>query len=225
MDLNSSMLLLGFALGLLHALDADHIMAVTMLSQRSSANDARRSTREVLSFCVRWALGHGGVLVILALSFLVLEARLPEAVSMFAEKAVGMFLIAIGIWLIWHLVYRRVKIDLHRHGELTHVHLVESGHRHTRHQPVLVGILHGVAGSAPFLALIPATGTLSVLSGVLYVGLFSLGVLASMCVFGLMLSRFQNWLVTLGQSVYQGLRWLLALSSIGFGSFWLLSSG
>ena len=60
-----SLLLTGLGLGLLHALDADHVMAVSALSNR------KPSLQRTLKFSANWAIGHGSVLIMLGLLFLV----------------------------------------------------------------------------------------------------------------------------------------------------------
>jgi high-affinity nickel permease len=67
-----SILTLGFGLGLLHALDADHIMAITSLaSGQDSENQKTWSISRMVGFCIRWAIGHAAVLLALATLFIV----------------------------------------------------------------------------------------------------------------------------------------------------------
>ena len=76
-----SVLVLGFALGLVHACDADHIMAVSALSLRRAGTRLRPPLRH----CLRWALGHGGVLLVLCLALLALDLQLPPSMMVLAE--------------------------------------------------------------------------------------------------------------------------------------------
>ena len=226
MDISTiySVLALGFGLGLLHALDADHVMAVSMLAANKDKRPKRFRVADIIAFCSKWAIGHGGVLILLTLALIMFGAQLPPSVSHFAEKLVGLLLIALGGWLLWNLYSQRIHLHAHDHDGVTHVHLSHQKDSHHTHQPVLIGITHGLAGSAPVLALIPALDGShgSAWLGLIYVMMFSLGVLIAMMVFGVFFSRLQNWLIGMGQRIYQLGRLLMALCSVGFGTYWLL---
>ncbi|HEY7531363.1 MAG TPA: hypothetical protein VH681_01115, partial [Nitrospiraceae bacterium] len=78
---------LGFVLGLRHALDSDHIVAIsTLLAQRPSL---RASGLVGLS----WGLGHTLVLLLVGVAVLALRVQIPESVAMAAEFGVGVMLI------------------------------------------------------------------------------------------------------------------------------------
>ena len=57
------------------------------------------------------------------------------------------------LWIIRDMAVNRLRLEMHSHDGVAHVHLTRSGGRHHNHQPVLVGAVHGLAGSAPVLAL------------------------------------------------------------------------
>ena len=220
-----SMLSLGFGLGLLHALDADHVMAVSTMSARDQSGGKRPGPREVLGFCAKWAIGHGGVLLLLALALMVFGLQLPESVGWVAEKLVGVILVALGLWLLWNIYSQRIHLHAHTHDGVSHVHLSHEKSAEHTHQPVLIGITHGLAGSAPVLALIPALETSgnNIWFGMSYIVLFSLGVLIAMMVFGVFFGQLQNWLVGMGQKIYQVCRGLMGVTAIAFGSYWLFA--
>lgn len=212
-----SILMLGFGLGLLHAFDADHVMAVSVMSAEEP------SVKRSFKFASSWAIGHGGVLLCLALIATTLGFQLPEAWVSFFEHAVGVLLIGLGGWLLWKLRAESLAIASHTHDGITHTHI--HNHEHTSkndHKPVLVGVLHGLAGSAPVLALIPAIQQGAVLAAVSYVALFSFGVLASMVGFGFGLGYVQRGLQHWHQKLFNGLRVALGFSSIGIGAYWLV---
>ena len=75
-----SILSLGFGLGLLHALDADHIMAVSSLASTNGKDKKNWSGRSMLWFCTRWAVGHGAILLSLAILFIFAKIELPAIV-------------------------------------------------------------------------------------------------------------------------------------------------
>lgn len=216
----SALLILGFSLGLLHAFDADHIVAVSSLSAR------KRGGKAGVLYALKWALGHGGILLLVAIAALYFRWRLPEFIPYSAEKIVGVILIVAGLSLFWTLHRQRVQLRVHRHGDVVHAHLASidtsvsgktAAHDHT---PVLVGIVHGLAGSAPALALIPATLYQPWLAAG-YVLIFSMGVLTGMVGFGLLLGHGQRFLLRRSPALFDGSRLLLGLCATGLGVFWL----
>ncbi|MGS2717420.1 hypothetical protein ACVBE9_04555 [Eionea flava] len=231
------LLLLGLGLGLLHSLEADHVMAVSLL------NNQNPSLRRTLSFAFYWALGHGGVLLCGGLLLLGIGVSIPDSLSFVAEVSVALLLIGLGVYLIWQLAVRRVRIGQHRHGDIVHTHLYtdehdtdehdisehddafsasDAAHKHSVHQPMMVGIFHGLAGSAPALALIPAVASGQLLVGMAYLLLFSFGVIISMVVFGIGFTYIQGLLYRRYQTLFQYARGLLALGAIVAGSALLL---
>ena len=221
-----SLLTLGFSLGLVHALDADHIMAVSSLTCADNGDNRRRPDRRALGYCLRWAIGHGAIILSLGLLFILTRMQLPAPAALFAEKLISLALIALGCWIIYTVCRNRLTLRVHRHGDVTHMHLSGPDGRHTNHRPILIGATHGLAGSAPALALIPVAGLspvgTSMLAGVMYIVLFCLGVLVSMLVFGFFLGQLQNWIAGFGQRLFHASRLLIASASIGVGAYWLL---
>jgi len=222
-----SILSLGFGLGLLHALDADHIMAVSSLA--TSHNDRKKSWsgRKMLWFCTRWAMGHGAILLALAFLFIFAKIELPTIIPYLAEKLVGCLLIGIGLWIGWNIYKNSISLEVHTHkddsdNDVVHMHLTTPGVNQHNHQPILVGMTHGLAGSAPVLAIIPATSQSNALFGIAYVLVFCLGVIFSMMLFGLFFGRFQNWVAGASQKLFQISRLIIASISIGFGTYWLI---
>ncbi|WP_455197921.1 HoxN/HupN/NixA family nickel/cobalt transporter [Kaarinaea lacus] len=227
---NVAVLSLAFGLGLIHALDADHIMAVSGLSAR------RPRLKDCLQFGLRWAVGHGLSLLLIGGSVLLLGMAIPESLSHVAELMVGVVLIGIGLWVIRDLVSRRAHIHFHEHDGIPHhahwhVHDERSNHaahnkqshRH-EHSAVMVGVLHGTAGSAPLLALIP----LAKLGGSPWLGmgyllLFGVGVIVSMLTFSGLLGVTFRWLSRWGNRTVVFIRSGVAISSISFGSVLLYS--
>ena len=153
--------------------------------------------------------------------------QLPGIVSEIAEKAIGVLLILLGSWIIWKVCKQQLHFHIHHHGDVAHMHLTDKADNQHSHQPVLVGVIHGMAGSAPVMALIPAFGSsgssIGPWVGMSYLGLFSLGVLIAMVSFGLFFGQLQNWLSQCGNRIYQGSRILIGFSSILFGTYWLVS--
>lgn len=191
-------LLLGLGLGLLHAFDSDHLLAVSVLSNE------RPGLRRCLNYSARWALGHGTVLMLAGAAVLGLHASMPASLSTAAEWLVGVLLIALG----GHALWRQLRPGATRRGDQPTA-------------PLLVGMVHGLAGSAPVLALLTGLSLQSWSSALLYLLLFSVGVLTSMTAFGLGLGNLQQWLAQRHQQLLQWCRMGIACSAIGLGVVWL----
>lgn len=213
---------LAFGLGLLHALDADHILAVSTLASRHP-DSARRPWR----FCLRWALGHGLTLLLLGILAWGIGTRLPAALSHYAEAGVGLLLIAMGGWVWWDIRRQSLQLRFHRHRGLPHhAHWYPPADSHTHHHEhgaTLVGALHGTAGSAPLLALIPIATQQPLSLGLLYLALFSLGTLASMLLFGGLLGVLFARLAAYGTQHLNTLRRIIAGGSVLAGLYLLHS--
>lgn len=178
--------LLAFGIGALHALDADHIMAVSSLAMR------RTAPARCVQLGARWAVGHGITLLALGLLCYAIGHTLPDQWHVYAERIVAVLLCAVGMAVLTGLATGGARLRLHRHsGMVAHVHWVPADAQHERddaadnHGAVLIGALHGMAGSAPMLALIPTGQRGDVGGAVLVLAAFSIGVLLAMSVFGL----------------------------------------
>lgn len=216
-----SLLFLAFGLGMLHALDADHIMAVSSLSCQKP--DRKKS----LVFCSRWALGHGAAVMAIGVAVIFLGVAIPEELSASAESLVGLVLIALGAYVLWDMLRKRAHLHFHRHdGMHAHAHWHShqqaqsehqaDPHKHS-HAPVFVGLLHGTAGSAPLLALLPLSQMASPWIGLAYLLLFGTGVFISMLLFGGLLGQVFAWLKQWGNQFINALRILVSVVSMGYG--------
>jgi len=218
---------LALALGALHAFDADHVMAVTALAS------GRAEPRELLAVSARWALGHGAALMALGSLVLLLGMAIPASLSRAAELAVGVLLLLIGAWVLYDLHGRRLHVHVHHHDGLPphahwHSHNHGTHHRH-RHSATLVGLVHGIAGSAPVLALLPlgqsSVATLAAgerwLVGLAYLLLFSLGVLVAMAGAGGALSLLYR---RLGPARLVGVKSLVGVLAMACGGYWLAAA-
>ena len=220
-----TMIAAGFSLGLLHALDADHVMAVSALSSR------KPGILRTIKHSAHWALGHGGVLLFSGLLLFGLGWQIPQSFSHLAEASVGVMLMVIGLMCIWQFKKQPLRLAHHKHGEVEHTHWCVDDELEThaektsqRHTPVLVGMLHGLAGSAPALALIPVVVQGDVYSAFMYLLVFSTGVMLSMLLFAFGLGVMQKKLKGINIKFYQFSRYLIASASIVLGGFWLSQS-
>ena len=216
------LLLTGLGLGLLHALDADHVMAVSALSNE------RPSVRRTLRFSANWALGHGGMLLLLGLIMFGIGLSIPEVLQHSAELMVGVLLIVIGLVCLYKIRREKLQLKAHQHGDVAHLHWVKaddnshiSNQNRDNHKPVFVGLLHGLAGSAPALALIPAVSTGQLALALGYLTVFSLGVMASMLMFGLGFGAMQQLISQRFVRFFQWQRQGISLLAIALGGFWI----
>jgi len=210
---------LGFVLGLRHALDADHIAAVsTVLATRPSWRASG-----IIGFS--WGLGHTLVLLFVGAVALALQVSIPESVANAAEFAVGLMLIALGGTLAVRVLRERWHSHSHDHGghrhEHLHSHAVTCGHGHAHWwsdsvKPLCIGMAHGLAGSAA-LVLVVVTASRTVLEGLAYIAVFGLGSIIGMMLIGLVLSLPVVWSLSLGRRALLVVQGLAGLGSIGLG--------
>lgn len=213
-------------LGILHAFDADHLLAVSSLTETMSR------PRKVLAICSYWALGHGLTLLVVGASTLLLGMAAPDRLSHFAEELVGLMLICIGLQALWKLIGQTTSNDVPtsftnqmRCTSLDKMSTVPvyGKHKSTK-SAVFVGMIHGLAGSAPLLALIPLTNHESPWLGLSYLIFFSLGVLISMLAFGGFLGVIFDWLKKRVLSLLSVLHAIIAIGTICLGGYWIIGN-
>ena len=170
---------LGFLIGLRHALEPDHLAAVSTLI----VEQPRIRRAAFLGTC--WGLGHSLSLLAVGGGLLAWRLRLPEVWVDRFELAVAVLLIGLGVRsILWSLRAGRDGGSEHSHGGILHAHAGVSDHFHissltVARRPFLVGIAHGLAGTGAITALAMASmpGTISAIA---YLALFGLGALAGM---------------------------------------------
>lgn len=195
----------GLLMGVLHAFDPDHVMTMSSLGSRP---DARGATAR---YALSWGVGHGGILVVAALALLLFDVPMPETLPEGAERFVGVILIAAGGSLALALWRSRNQSQDPPAASLR------------SKAPFLIGMVHGTAGSAAVFALLPV-GLLSPLLGVIYVLVFSSGVLIGMIGFGHGFDRVQALIVRRVTGLDRPLRGGVAALAIGMGSYWLVGA-
>ncbi len=186
---------LGFLIGMQHALEADHVAAVSSIAAR------RSGMRDIVKHGVTWGVGHTLTLFLFAGAALALGATISAGVERWLEGAVGIMLILLGVYVIWRMLRDRVHFHVHRHDDgvrhiHAHSHRGETGphspvkhahvHRHAAKNPggiawrsLFVGLIHGMAGSAALLVLV-VSSVESPWIGVGYVALFGAGSIVGM---------------------------------------------
>ena len=219
-------LTLGFILGLRHALDPDHLVAVsTIVSEHKSV--ARSSL--VGTF---WGLGHTASLLAISVVILLLRTSIPKHASLWMELPVALMLIVLGINTLWRTLRERgwqVHTHVHSHDKAaphSHIHLhAHEKHTHRHHllrvgrRPFLVGMVHGVAGSAAITLAVVATIP-SIAIGLIYIAIFGIGSIGGMLLMSAMIG-LPFALTARRFSVLNGcIRLLAGLFSMVFG-LWL----
>ena len=215
------LLLTGLVLGMRHAFDRDHIAAVTHFI--SLEPDPLKSAW----FGVRWAIGHAVTVLVLGSVLLLLHLKFDPSFERYAELAVGVTLIVLGIWRLALLVQERRHVHQHAHrGKAhSHAHSHEPGREHVhRFAPTLVGVVHGASGTAELFVLIPITLISTTPLAYLYIGLFSLGCALTMGFYGYVVGRFYRRANQTGQRIYRALVIATSLSGLMLGAIWILKN-
>ena len=175
---------LGFILGLRHALDADHVAAVgAMVSERPGWRTALRTG-------LLWGLGHTSSLCLAGILVIGLHLVIPDAVARALEAAVALMVLLLGGTALHRALRSRSDLHshYHAHGRLVHRHLHfhdampgHDPHRIARVgvKPLLVGTLHGLAGSAALTLLVLARIS-SPTAGLAYLLVFGVGSIGGM---------------------------------------------
>jgi cytochrome c biogenesis protein CcdA len=208
-----AILALGFFLGMRHATDSDHVIAVTTIVSRE------RSPRAALWIGALWGLGHTATIVTVGGAIVLFGWVIPPRVGLSMEMSVAVMLIVLGAMNLSGALTRIKQLaHRHRHGEsvdespLPHVHL------RGPLRPLTIGVVHGLAGSAAIALLVLAT-IKSASMALLYLAIFGAGTVA-----GMMLLTFAMSLpLTALSKRFQNAEHLVAratgLASLGFGLF------
>ena len=226
---------LGLVFGLKHATEADHVIAVsTIVSEH-------RSLWRAAVVGGLWGAGHTVSLVVVGIFVLTLRVAVPDGVADWLEFGVALMIIALGVNAVARALRGRADAHLHRHRhggvEHAHVHFHEQdacqteggvGHTHavTRIglKPVLVGAMHGLAGSAALTLLVLAQIDSAAL-GLLYLAVFGVGsVLGMMLMSGLVGLPFALGARRLGGLSY-GLQVAVGALSVAFGVWYAYRIG
>lgn len=156
----------GFVLGIKHALEPDHLIAVSTIAIRS-----KKLWPSALSG-VFWGIGHTATLFIVGIIVILMKGEIPDIWAMSLEFLVGIMLVYLGITSI--LSFKNI-----------HVHKQEHRHQHkdiSYMKSMLIGFVHGLAGSATMILLTMSTAK-SALEGAIYILIFGGGTVIGMLFF------------------------------------------
>ncbi len=157
----SFILLLGFLMGMKHALEADHLAAIATFSVR------KNSLRDTLKYGFSWGVGHTTTLFLVVVPVFLLGGQISALTEVSLEMLVGCMLIYLGANVVYRLLRDRVHLHVHDHAdEQRHAHLhshkyetmphKSSGHDHAHRSRISgrafgIGLVHGLAGAAALL--------------------------------------------------------------------------
>jgi hypothetical protein len=235
-----TLLTLGFILGLKHALDADHLVAVaTIVSER----------RRILSSSIvgaLWGIGHTAALLLVGCIMIVFEVQVPQRVGLALEFGVAAMLIFLGLNVLWKVVKGDlVHLHVHEHHGRKHIHphihptsvphehAAELSHHESRSKsliarvldhaslnarPLLVGIVHGLAGSAALMLIVLSTITSQQLA-LLYIVVFGVGSIGGMVVMSAVIGIPFVLAATTSFLLQRVARIAAGVASVAFGLF------
>jgi ABC-type nickel/cobalt efflux system permease component RcnA len=226
-----SMLLLGLLLGMRHALEADHVAAVASLATRS------KGVRGTVVQGMVWGLGHTITLLVVGGACLLLRAAISPRLAAALEGLVGVMLLLLGADVLLRMRRDRLHFHVHRHGDGTvhfHAHghapgeAHDPGHHDHAHahgegfplRALLVGLMHGLAGSAALL-LVTLTTLRSAWLGVAYIAIFGIGSILGMGALAAVISLPLRGTARTLTGWYYGLEAVIGLGTLLIGG-WVL---
>ena len=148
-------LVVALVLGLRHASDPDHLVAVTSLVAADGSG-----TRRAARLGAWWGLGHGGTLLVVGLPLIAVKSDLPAWLELGAERAVGVVILILAGRVLWKWFRGDYRATTHPGAAAEHRHLHGETHAHgaTRspRQAFAIGMLHGLAGTGAVVLLLIA---------------------------------------------------------------------
>ena len=224
----TTVLILGFLIGMRHALDADHVAAVASLVVTS------KSVGQSVRQGVVWGIGHTLTLFAVGTVVVLAGASISPRLESLLEAAVGVMLIGLGLDVARRLMRDRVHFHAHRHADgvehyHAHSHRGEhaTAHRADRHEhehgsafpsrALFVGLMHGLAGSAA-LIILSFDGTVSLWRGFAYMALFGIGSIAGMALLSAAIAVPLNRSERRLSGLHKSLQALVVVLNVSLGS-------
>jgi ABC-type nickel/cobalt efflux system permease component RcnA len=212
---------LGLLLGIQHALDPDHLIAVsTIVSEQKNFKWASL----IGAF---WGLGHTATLFLVGMIVIGLRVTIPPDLAAALEMLVALMLVILGANVLRQCFgAERVHLHTHSHNPETHTHFHEHdspkhGHGHSHpfqamRRPFIVGMVHGLAGSAALMLLVLSTIE-SALGGLLYIVIFGLGSVGGMLLLSGIISLPFILTAQRFSLMNRWIRLVAGIASVGFG--------
>lgn len=226
---------LGLVFGLKHATEVDHVVAVSTI-----VSEHRNITRAAVVGGL-WGIGHTASLVVVGAIVLALRVSIPERIANWLEFGVALMIIGLGANALVRALRRRADVHLHTHrhdgATHSHVHFHEPDNDHaepvTSHshavtrvgfKPLIVGAVHGLAGSAA-LTLLVLTQTESAWLGLLYLAVFGVGSVAGMMLMSGLVGLPFAFSARRLTGIHYGLQTTAGALSIVFGLWYAYETG
>lgn len=243
-----ALLLIGFLLGMRHATDPDHVIAVSTIVSRE------RSLSKAALIGALWGLGHTITIVLVGAAIILFNVVIPPRVGLTMEFAVGLMLILLGVlnltgvtkWMSEkfspsHPAVTGEHAHIHEHDSALHFHWHQHQPAKDHHaeslsapgwlrgpfaklgvfhslRPLFIGIVHGLAGSAAVALLVLST-IHQPRWGVLYLLIFGIGTIAGMMLITAALALPFSFGSARFSWLNRGLVTASGLVSLGFGLF------
>lgn len=219
-----SILLLGFVLGLQHATEADHLAAVsTIVSERKNLLSASLVGG-------LWGVGHTISLFVVGALVIFLKLQISEQVEAKLEAVVGVMLVLLGLNAFRKLFGRKEKLHVHTHEHDGHKHIHLHAHEkgetegksHHRLSPrsVLIGMVHGLAGSAALMLLV-VPSIASPLIALIYILIFGIGSIGGMMAMSFLIGLPFHLTATNFVQLNKIIRFCAGIFSFGLG-IWIV---
>ena len=227
-------LLAGIAASVLHVISGpDHLAAVTPL--------AIETRRKVWKIGVLWGLGHLTGMLLIGILFLLFKEYIPlEKISNYSEQLVGFTLLVIGVWALYSVFYKSKKQAHthihngnepfihkypHKNGRLDHGHPFSNHQKHKLWSSYAIGVLHGLAGIAHFILLLPVLGFESTIESAQYILGFAIGTVLAMTIYTYILGLIAGF--SKGQAntfLFKFIRISGGVFAIVIGVYWIYLS-
>ena len=231
-----SLLLLGFLIGMRHALEADHVAAVATLTTRTA------TVKQAVKLGSIWGVGHTLTLFLFGSIVLLTDLFIPETMAKWLEFGVGIMLVLLGLDVLRRLIKDRIHYHVHQHKteQQRHFHahsharksneaIQQTTHDHQHptnlsYRALFIGVLHGMAGSAALILLTLETIN-SPLQGILYIVLFGIGSVAGMAALSYIISIPIRASATGMTWMHNGLQLLIGTATVILGTFVIIENG
>jgi len=214
-----AVLLIGFVFGLYHAIEADHLAAVSaIVSEHKNV-----FTASIIGGF--WGLGHTISLFIVGALVIFVKFQITESTEGILEGIVGIMLVLLGLNAI-RKIFKAEKVHTHAHEHdghhHSHLHIhreekAESSHHRFAPRSVLVGMIHGLAGSAGLMLLVLPTIP-SPAVALLYIGIFGIGSIAGMMIMSMLMGLPLYFTAGRFVLINKGIRLLAGAFSLVWGA-------
>lgn len=210
----------GFLLGVKHALDADHIVAISAIVSQS------KKLLESTLLGIFWGIGHTLTLLLIGLIVLAFRLTIPVKLALFLELLVGVVLVILGVSVIRAAFGYEIHLHPHEHHKRKHFHfhfhkvsepkgVKGQPHQH-EHRSFFIGMIHGLAGSAALMLLVLTTIN-SFYIGLLYIILFGIGSILGMSLFSGLLGFSFAFTIERFEKANKAVSLIAGFLSIGLG--------